>query len=356
MNRRSEESSREIEERYLTILNSIEEGYFEVDLDGNLTFFNDPLWKLFGVHRDELMGANIRKFTDQQGAVKGRQVLQRVYATGKPIRGFNWDLARKDGTRIRVESSISLIKDAAGTRVGFRGTVWDITERTWAEEELRRSRERLRNLVDHLQSVREEEKAAIAREIHEELGQVLAALAMDLSWLENRLPEDQKHLLEKTKAMSKLINRNIQTVQRISEELRPGMLDDLGLTEAMEWQAEEFQNRTGIKCELVLDPEGIVVDRDRSTALFRIFREMLTNVARHAAATSVEVRLKEQMDHISLRLRDNGKGIEERQISSGRSFGLMEMRKRAEHFGGSFQINGVRGKGTTVEVRIPSGR
>jgi PAS domain S-box-containing protein len=349
-----EEFSRGIEDRYLNILNHIEEGYFEIDLKGNLTFFNDPLCMLFGYHRYELVGANIRTFSDQQGVIKGKQVLQRLYDTGKSISGLKWDLIRKDGTRIQVESSLSLVKDDAGTRVGFRGTVWDITERKWAEEELRSSRKRLRRFAHHLQSLREKEKEVMAHEIHEDLGQAFSVLAMYLSWLDKHLSEDQTMLREKVNTMSDLVGRSIRKVQETSDGLSPIILDNLGLAAAMEWHAEGFQHRTGITCQLTVDPEDITLDRDLSISFFRIFQEMLTNVAHHAEATRVEVHLKERPDFMVLTVRDNGKGITERQVSSASSFGLMEMRERALYFGGCFRINGVQGKGTTAEARIPA--
>jgi PAS domain S-box-containing protein len=352
--REAEEFSREIEERYLNILNSIEEGYFEIDLKGNLTFFNDTLCDLFGYQRYELVGANIREFTDQQGAIRGKQVLQRLYDTGKYISGFKWDLKRKDGTRIQVESSISLVKDEEGARVGFWGTVWDITERRWAEEELRSSRERLRAFAHHLQSLREQEKEDMAHEIHEELGQAFSVLAMYLSWLDKQITEDQTQLRDKVKTMVEIVGRSISKAQGISNGIRPAMLDDLGLKAAMEWHAEDFQGLMGITFELTFDPEDISLGKDVSIAFFRIFQEMLTNVARHAEATGVEVRLEEKMDDVVLTVRDNGKGITDRQISGTSSFGLMEMRERALYFGGSFRINGIQGKGTTAEVRIPA--
>src|SRR5207244_2973139 len=168
------------------------------------------------------------------------------------------------------------------------------TERKRAEERLRRSREQLRSLSAHLQSVREEERTHIAREIHDELGQMLTGLKIDLSWLENRLgrnghPKTQPLLLDKIKSISNLVGSTIQTVRRISTELRPGVLDDLGLTAAIEWQGQEFQARTGIRCKFNCNVEEVKLDPDRSTAVFRIFQETFINVARHANATQVEV-------------------------------------------------------------------
>ncbi|MFW6114866.1 MAG: PAS domain-containing sensor histidine kinase [Thermodesulfobacteriota bacterium] len=345
--------SRQIESRYLDILNHLKEGYFELDLTGNLTFFNDPLCRLFGCNRYEVVGANIRRFTDQQGAVRGKEALQRLYDTGKPISGLKWELIRKDGTKIQVESLLSLVKDEAGTRVGFRGTVWDITERKWAEEELRSSRQRLQKYAHHLQSLREKEKEALARDIHKEQEETFSVLAMYLSWLGTHIAEDQSLLLEKIKIMSGLVDRSKRKMEEISNGLIPAVLDDPGPGAAMQWHAEQFQHQTGITCQLTIDPFDRAVDRDRRTALFRIFQEMLANAARHAEATAVKVRLEERTDEMVLTVEDNGKGISDKQLTSSGSFGLMEMRERALQLGGSFRINGVKGKGTTAEVRIP---
>jgi signal transduction histidine kinase len=201
--------------------------------------------------------------------------------------------------------------------------------------------------------VREQERTNIAREIHDDLGQTLTALKMDISWLRKKLPKDQETLLEKTKAMTKLTDMTIKTVKRISTELRPGLLDDLGLVAAIEWQAEEFKNRTGITYKLTIDPEEIILDPDRSTTIFRIFQETLTNIARHAKATRVTISLKKKDDKVELRVRDNGKGITEKQISHPKSFGLMGIRERVHPWEGQVKISGIPGKGTTVVVRIP---
>jgi two-component system sensor histidine kinase UhpB len=351
--KRAEEELRESEERYRTILESIEEGYYEVDIAGNFTFFNNSLCGILGYSEDELMGMNNLQYTDKETAKEVYQAFNKVYTRGRPARGFDWEVIRKDGTKRHVETSISPMKDKEGRPDGFRGIVRDITERVQAEEELKRSQEELRNLADHLQSVREQERTNIAREIHDDLGQTLTALKMDISWLRKKLPKDQETLLEKTKAMTKLTDMTIKTVKRISTELRPGLLDDLGLVAAIEWQAEEFKNRTGITYKLTIDPEEIILDPDRSTTIFRIFQETLTNIARHAKATRVTITLKEKDDKVALRVRDNGKGITEKQISHPKSFGLMGIRERVHPWEGQVKISGKPGEGTTVVVRIP---
>jgi PAS domain S-box-containing protein len=251
--------------------------------------------------------------------------------------------------------SVDPLVDEDGNLIGGVHIVSDITERKRVEDELQASREQLRNLSTYLESVREQERTNIAREIHDELAQALTALKMDVSWLDHRLPSDHKSLLEKTQSMKDLVDTTIQTVKRISSELRPGILDDLGLIAAIEWQADEFHNRTGIVCHVTVDPHDIMVDQDRSTAIFRIFQETLTNVARHAQASKVTVSLKEKSGTLTLRVRDNGRGITEEQICAPQSFGLIGMQERVHPWGGKVNFKGIPGKGTTVVVNVRIG-
>lgn len=229
----------------------------------------------------------------------------------------------------------------------------EIIERRQVEEQLQRSREQLRGLARHLQSVREVERERIAREIHDELAQALTAMKIDLSWLQGRLAEDQAPMVEKTEAMSKLIDTTMGTVRRICTALRPAILDDLGLIAAIKWQAQEFETRTGIECRLTLPAEDIKLDRSRSTSIFRVFQETLTNVARHANATKVNVALSVEAESLILKVRDNGRGITESEIYDARSLGLLGMRERVLLLSGEFHIRGLQRKGTTVTVRVP---
>jgi PAS domain S-box-containing protein len=217
----------------------------------------------------------------------------------------------------------------------------------------RAARQRLRDLAEYLQAAREEERTRIARGIHDELGQALTALKMDLAWLAKRLPVELPHLGERATTMSDLIDDTMQTVRHIATELRPGLLDNLGLTAATEWQTQEFAQRTGIDCEVHLSEEEVAVDPDVSTALFRILQEALTNVARHAEATKVTVDLEEGPKELVMVIRDNGRGITESEIANPRSLGLTGMRERARSWGGDVAFQGVPGRGTTVTVRIP---
>ena len=226
-------------------------------------------------------------------------------------------------------------------------------ERDRAEREIRNSREELRNLSAHLQSVREEERTRMAREIHDELGQALTALKMDLSWLNRRHLEKDAAIKNKLASMEELIDRTIETVQKLSGELRPGILDDLGLAAAIEWQAEEFQKRTAIECQVALGPEAITLNREQATTMFRIFQETLTNVIRHARASKVEVRLEEENGNIVLEVTDNGRGITQGEIGDPKSFGLMGMRERVKYIHGEVTIAGSPGKGTRIRVTLP---
>jgi two-component system sensor histidine kinase UhpB len=228
----------------------------------------------------------------------------------------------------------------------------EITDRLSKEEEFGRSTEQLRELSARLQSVREEERTHLARTIHDELGQALTGLKMDVAWLQKHLDQQQLALLEKTEAMSDLIDVIVQAVRRIATELRPGILD-LSLVATIEWQLQEFQNRFGIHGKLVSAPEETTLDADGATTVFRIFQEILTNVTRHAQATRIEVSLEENDTFLTLQVQDNGRGITESEIHSPKSIGLLGMQERARLRAGEVHFQGAPGQGTTVTVRLP---
>lgn len=227
----------------------------------------------------------------------------------------------------------------------------EITERRRAENEVSHSHQRLKNLSAHLQTVREEERKGLAREIHDELGQALTALKLNMTILKDELHSPSAD--EKITTMLDLIDSTIKSVKRMITALRPLLLDDLGLTAAIEWQTEEFQERTGIRCKLSIDPERITLDAERSTAIFRIFQETLTNIARHAKASEVIVRFTVLDGTAELRISDNGIGITDEQVNSNRSFGLIGIRERASYWGGNVDIRSTNNHGTAVIVRIP---
>ena len=226
-------------------------------------------------------------------------------------------------------------------------------ERQRTEMELTRSQELFRSLSTHLQEVREEERTRIARKIHDDLGQAMTALKIDLSWLDKKLPDDQDLIREKLRSMAALINESIETVHNVSEDLRPGILDDFGLSAAIEWQAEEFQKRTGMECRTRLAADKFNLSKEKSTNLFRIVQESLTNVMRHANATKVDINLGEKDGILLLEVADNGKGITRAAISNPKSFGLIGIKERVHSLGGDVNIVGTPDEGTRLTVKMP---
>ena len=227
----------------------------------------------------------------------------------------------------------------------------DLSEMKRAEQALRASSEQFRSLAGRLLSVREEERARISREVHDELGQSLTAVKMDLAWLAGRLPRGNGQMLKRIRSTVQLADSIIQSIRRISTELRPPVLD-LGLAAAVEWQVQEFQARSGVSCKVRLLIRE-VVPSNASTAMFRIFQETLTNVARHAKATRVEVVLQKERSRLVLLIHDDGQGFDGADPSLSNSLGLLGMRERAAILGGHVDISSAPGKGTTVTAWIP---
>jgi signal transduction histidine kinase len=263
---------------------------------------------------------------------------------------------RGDGQEFYLEAIASRI--AYGGRPAAQVILRDITDRVRAYEELRTSREQLRRLSRHLQSVRESERGAIAREIHDELGGALTALKFDIASFEEVLPPGDAGglrgiIVEKLESMSSLIDSTVQTMRRIITQLRPVLLDSLGLSAAIEWLAEDFEHRTGITCETRIQGEDALADRDRATAVYRIVQEALTNVARHAAATRVEIAMDIREGTLRLSVCDNGKGVTDEQIRAPGSFGIMGMKERALIFGGEVTLGSSGERGTTVSLILP---
>jgi signal transduction histidine kinase len=210
-----------------------------------------------------------------------------------------------------------------------------------------------RALTARLQALREEERTRVAREIHDELGQTLTAAKIDLAWWANRLPEEPPTLRDMARRILILLDTTIDTSRRMFTDLRPSILDDLGLVAALDWQAKEFQVRTGIQSQFISQDDQIDLAPELATALFRICQEALTNVTRHASATHVTIRLGRQADELVLGVEDNGKGVTDREIADPRSLGLAGMRERALLLGGELSILGRPGAGTVVRVRVP---
>ncbi len=222
-----------------------------------------------------------------------------------------------------------------------------------AEEKLKNSSEQLRRLAAHLQSSREDERTEFAREVHDELGQALTALKMDIFWIRNRLSEDETALIAKAEDSLALVDSTIKSVRRICTELRPDILDHLGITAAVEWQIEEFRKRTGIKCIVLIHPREMKISRDLSISVFRIMQEALTNIIRHSGATEVIVTMESAKNFFSFRISDNGKGIAKKNIHGSKSFGILGIRERVRFWNGNLHIEGRPSKGTTLLITIP---
>jgi signal transduction histidine kinase len=224
------------------------------------------------------------------------------------------------------------------------------------EKAMGKFKEELSHLSEHLQRSREIERTHIAREVHDELGQSLSALKIDVMCLVESLPESHGFLRDQAKAMAEKIDGAIQAVRRICSELRPPILEHFGLPVAVEWHLEDFQKRSGIRCITEIDPEVSKIEKELATILFRIFQEAMTNILRHARATTIKVVLKNEAHHLVLKVMDNGRGISKEEISSPRSFGIIGIRERVRFWGGQSAFVGIPNKGTTMTISIPLDR
>ncbi|MBI3784356.1 MAG: PAS domain S-box protein [Deltaproteobacteria bacterium] len=318
-----------------------------METDGTFRDVSPSIRSLLGYQVSELVGRNGFDFVHQDDRAALQTALTRRIAQTGDRTPEECRLQRADGSWVDVESTMSNLLDDPDVR-GLVTITRDITARKQA-------------LAARLLDVREAESARIAREIHDLLGQGLTALRMDAAWLETRLAARQdgcpdQHVLDRLRAMAGLIEANLATVRRIATELRPPILDDLGLVPAIEWQAEEFEARSGIRCEFRAWPGIPALDPNRSIVVLRVLQEALTNVARHAGATRVVIHVSTEGGCLRLQVRDNGKGVHEHQINAAESLGLRSMRERASLVGGSVVIKGAPGRGTTVALQVPEGQ
>ncbi|HET9962678.1 MAG TPA: PAS domain S-box protein [Nitrospiraceae bacterium] len=344
------------------VLNSAGEGIYGVDREGRTTFVNPAAAKMFGFEPDELIGKSMHALvhhTDASGSPVPEHMCRigDTLLSGQTCQDGDDVFWRKDGTSFPVEYVSTPIRER-GEIVGAVVVFKDTTERKRAEEQLQDSLRRLRKLSRRLEGVREEERGRIARELHDELGVGLTCLKIDLSRLGGLLGErlagaDRSKAEERIKGMKEQVDATIASVQRIVAELRPGVLDDLGLVAAIEWVCRDFQRRTGITCRCAVSHEDLRVDPEHATAVFRICQEALTNVARHAQATVVDVRLEDSGGMMLLQVRDNGRGIRPERLVDAKSFGLLGMRERAGLLGGEVHIDSREGEGTTIALRLP---
>jgi PAS domain S-box-containing protein len=316
-----------------------------------VTRVNEAMAAQYGAGAGELIGLTPAQIFAHDLA-HARRVWREFFDTGRVH--VETEERRLDGQPVWIEGDYICLYAPDGRIIGHFGIQRDITARRRHDEEISRSREELRALAARLQSVREDERARISREVHDELGQALTGLRLDLSWLRGRL-KDRPELAERVHSAVTRIDGTIDTVRRIATELRPSVLDHLGLLAAVEWQAQEFEKRTGMPVRLELSSAHPALDDARATTVFRILQESLTNVARHAGASHVHIALALGPDVVTLTVADDGRGISDAERTSLRSLGLVGIRERAIACGGECTIEGRAGQGTTVHARIPLG-
>jgi signal transduction histidine kinase len=259
---------------------------------------------------------------------------------------------KQDGEGFTISDQEMLMALAPAASIAIQNAL-AYQERQVRVAELNESAKQLQALAANLELAREEERTEIARELHDQLGQALTAMKFDLAWLRERLGKKDASMAQKVKSITEQMDTMIKTVRRLATELRPGMLDDLGLAASIEWQARDFEKRTGIVCEVIVTGEDQPSARAQALALFRIFQEALTNVERHARANHIEVKMAATPELLTLQIHDDGRGIQEQEIANPLSLGLLGMRERTKRLGGNFDIQGVPDDGTIVTVSIP---
>ena len=352
--KRAAEALREREEFSSSVLKSSPDAIVVINPDGSIRYVNPALETLTGFSGAEVVGSKppypwwTEDAFQENGDQSGRALREGMDRVEEPFQ-------KKSGEHFWVElTSVPVMR---GGQVRYYLVNWvDITQRKGAEEAVRRSREQLRALAGRLQEVRERERTHLARKIHEGVGHALACLKMDVSRLEKDLGDSPAaKLRERMQAMSEMLDSTMESVRQTASELRPGILDDMGLAAALEWEAREFKRRTGINCTLAGSIEAGRLDREQSTALYRICQQLLTNVVMHSGADAVRISLTEHAGNLLLEVRDNGRGISAESVSSSASLGIVGMRERALLMGGALSISGVRGEGTAATVRIPLG-
>jgi PAS domain S-box-containing protein len=358
--KRAEQERQKLVNDRLLLLESTGEGIYGIDLQGRCTFMNRAAAKMLGYRPEEVLGEPMHDLVHHSRPDGSRFPSEecRIYQSFRSGQGCQVDeevLWRKDGTAFPAQySSFPIVEDE--TIVGAVVTFIDITERRRSEGQLQRTLSELRTLSRRLDVVREEERTRIARELHDELGVRLTCLKLDLTRLQSLIGEPlflREKMEEKVRSMTGEVDSTIVSIQRLVAELRPGILDDLGLVAAIEWQCQDFERRSGTRCFCEAPQELIRLDRAHATAAFRICQEALMNVARHSEATCVGVLVEQVNGELLLEIQDDGRGIPADKLTDSASLGLLGMRERARSLGGQVEIAGSPGKGTTVTLRLP---
>ena len=353
--KRGEEALRASEERMRLAQQVAHIGAFERNMQTGEAIWTPETERMFGLQPGE-GPKSVDGFLDLIHA-DDRSRVEDLFAESiaSGTAAAQWRVIWPDGSVHWIDGRWRVFKDEQGRPLRFIGIDTDITERKQAEESLRAQTEQLRALTIRLQQVREEERTMVARDLHDQIGQILTAIKMDCDWVARSLsPENDAAVKARLAASLERIKEATESLRTICTRLRPGVLDDLGLAAAMEWQLKEFAAVTGIECDISVPQEVFALDAERRTAIFRILQEALTNVARHAQAKIVRASLTQQGDKLVLVVQDDGKGITEKEAEDSRtSLGLLGMKERAEACGGEMQIWGDPGKGTTLAVQIP---
>ncbi len=346
------------EQRYRLLFEHNLAGVYCTRLDGTILDCNESMAMMLGYgSREELLACRAQ---DLYFTNANREAFLAKLRNSGSLTNSDLCLKRKDGSPVYILENVSLVPDDQGRPSIIQGTMVDITERKRAEEALRereqahrRLAEDLRRLSLHERTVRDEERGRIARELHDELGQTLTAMRMDLHWLQAHPRAQPADARARVASMAGLLDSTIQAVHRICADLRPPILDDFGLVAALEWQVQEFEGRTGIPCRLKTPTREPKLASGQVTAVFRIFQESLTNVTRHAKATEVSVRLTVRGGRLILEVQDDGVGIPAQRAASPTSLGLAGMRERALSWGGHLEVSGAPAKGTIVTLSMP---
>ena len=354
LHKQAEEKLRESDERLKLTLAAARMGVWEWCVRTNAVFWSPECYEITGT---ESFDGTLEGFTKMVHPADQERVMLNVERaiTEKTVFATEFRIIRPDGRELWLLNLGRAQYDLQGNPTRMLGIAQDITERKQNEVELEQSLEQVRLLALHLQDVREEERKRIARELHDELGQALASLKYGLAELEQQTkhPATARALKKKTQTMSKLIDSTIQIGRQIATELRPRVLDDLGLIAALRWQARDFQLRTGLTCNFIASTEDLTLEVGQATAVFRICQETLTNVLRHAQATAVTIHLQVENECLRLEIKDNGRGISRQDINRRGSHGLLGMKERVLPYGGTFDIVGRAGEGTGVTVLLP---
>jgi PAS domain S-box-containing protein len=315
----------------------------------DITDVNEAAIAQYGFSKETFLKRNIKDIQVEEGLLDIQNCIK------EDVNGYQdagvWQHRKMNNEIITVEIFVSrMMIDGLKTKLVL---AHDITEKAAAEKKQTAYLEQIRMLTGYLQEIREAERKNIAREIHDELGQQLTALKMEIAWIIKKLTANEKDIEHKFANLLATIDDTMTAVRRICAELRPTVLDDIGLEPAMEWHIQQFRQTTGIKVTMSSATKNLSLSTDIKTALFRIFQESLTNVARHANANTIEVSLNKENDCIALRIVDNGKGFDMAIADQKKTLGILGMKERCIALGGAYEINSKPGKGTTIKVCIP---